>query len=71
MHYTTGVCGILGSTYTGEFEDIKALDAAVGKLNAEKGWQARFLFSRVQVQASVKRRCLNRTIKSWKAVDDA
>ena len=34
---TIGVCGILGSTYTGEFEDIKALDAGVEALKASKG----------------------------------
>lgn len=35
----TGVVGILGSTYTGEFEDIKGIDTAIEKLNKEKGWQ--------------------------------
>ena len=34
-----GICAILGSTYTGEFEDVEGLDAAVEKLNAETGWQ--------------------------------
>ena len=36
---TIGVVGILGSTYTGEFEPIKDLDAAVTELNARTGWQ--------------------------------
>ena len=36
---TIAVVGILGSTYTGEFEPIAELDAALGQLNAEKGWQ--------------------------------
>jgi glutamate decarboxylase len=35
---TIGVVGILGSTYTGEFEDIKGLDAVVEKVNKEKGF---------------------------------
>ena len=30
--------GILGSTYTGEFEDIKGLDKAIEELNKKKGW---------------------------------
>ena len=33
-----GVVGILGSTYTGEFEDIKGQAAAVEDLNKRKGW---------------------------------
>ena len=28
----------MGSTYTGEFEDVKGLDAAVEKVNKEKGF---------------------------------
>lgn len=36
---TIGVVGILGSTYTGEFEPIAELDAAVTELNARTGWQ--------------------------------
>lgn len=35
---SAGVVGILGSTYTGEFEDIKGIDTAIEKLNKEKGW---------------------------------
>lgn len=34
-----GVVGILGSTYTGEFEDIKGMDAVVEELNARHGWE--------------------------------
>ncbi len=34
-----GICAILGSTYTGEFEDIEAVDKAVEKLNKEKKLQ--------------------------------
>jgi glutamate decarboxylase len=36
---TIGVVGILGTTYTGHFEDIKAIDAAVQALNDRTGWQ--------------------------------
>lgn len=36
---TIGLCGILGSTYNGEFEDIEALDAMIEELNTEKGWE--------------------------------
>ncbi len=36
---TIAVVGILGSTYTGEFEPIAELDAAVQELNARTGWQ--------------------------------
>ncbi|KAK9828574.1 hypothetical protein WJX72_000821 [[Myrmecia] bisecta] len=36
---TIGICAILGSTYTGEFEDIEGLDKAVEKLNKEKKWE--------------------------------
>lgn len=36
---TIAVVGILGSTYTGEFEPIEALDAAIVELNAKTGWQ--------------------------------
>ena len=35
---TIAVVGILGSTYTGEFEPIAELDAALQKLNAATGW---------------------------------
>ncbi len=35
---TIGVVGILGSTYTGEFEPIEELNDALVALNAEKGW---------------------------------
>ena len=31
---TIGIVGILGSTYTGEYEDIKTLDQLVDKYNA-------------------------------------
>lgn len=31
-----GICGILGSTYTGEYEDIEKLDQLVEKVNKEK-----------------------------------
>ena len=36
---TIGVVSVFGSTYTGEFEDTKALDAMVTKLNKENGWE--------------------------------
>jgi len=35
---TIGVVGILGSTYTGEYEPVAALDAALDTLCAEHGW---------------------------------
>ncbi len=35
---TIGVVGILGSTYTGEFEPIKELNEALEKLNAKTNW---------------------------------
>jgi glutamate decarboxylase len=35
---TIGVVGILGSTYTGEFEPIAELDAALQETNARTGW---------------------------------
>ncbi len=36
---TIGVAGILGSTYTGEYEPIEALNDAIGKLNEKTGWE--------------------------------
>ncbi|HEX3793677.1 MAG TPA: glutamate decarboxylase [Acidimicrobiales bacterium] len=35
---TIGVVGILGSTYTGQYEPIAALDAALGVVNSANGW---------------------------------
>ncbi len=35
---TIGVVGILGTTYTGEYEPIADMDAALEKLNAKTGW---------------------------------
>ncbi|QQE11452.1 glutamate decarboxylase [Planctomycetota bacterium] len=35
---TIGVIGILGSTYTGEYEPIEELNNALEKLNKDKGW---------------------------------
>ncbi|MCK4608670.1 MAG: glutamate decarboxylase [Gammaproteobacteria bacterium] len=35
---TIGVVGILGSTYTGEFEPVQALNDALDKLNKKTGW---------------------------------
>jgi glutamate decarboxylase len=35
---TICVCAILGSTYNGEFEDVKTLNDLLEKKNAEKGW---------------------------------
>ena len=34
-----GVCAILGSTYTGEFEDVEGLDREIEKLNKKTGWE--------------------------------
>jgi len=36
---TIGVVAILGSTYTGEFEDVKGLDKVVEKLNKQHKWE--------------------------------
>lgn len=36
--YTIGVVGILGNTYTGEFDDIAAMDAMIERVNAERGF---------------------------------
>jgi glutamate decarboxylase len=36
--HTIGVVGVLGSTYTGEYEPIEALNAALLELNARTGW---------------------------------
>jgi glutamate decarboxylase len=36
---TIGIIGILGSTFTGEYEPIKEIDAALDKLNAKTGWE--------------------------------
>lgn len=33
-----GVVGILGSTYTGEYEDIEGMDKVVSELNKKNGW---------------------------------
>lgn len=33
--YTIGVVGILGQTYTGEFDDIRLLDEAIGQYNSQ------------------------------------
>ncbi|KAL3161777.1 hypothetical protein ABBQ38_008871 [Trebouxia sp. C0009 RCD-2024] len=38
---TIGICGILGSTYTGEYEDIEKLDDLVEKINKEKGYDVK------------------------------
>ena len=35
---TIGVVGILGSTYTGEYEPVKELNDAIVELNARHGW---------------------------------
>lgn len=36
---TICVCGILGSTYNGEFEDIKTINDLLDKKNKETGWE--------------------------------
>ena len=36
--HTIGVVAILGTTYTGEYEDVAALDEAIGSLNERTGW---------------------------------
>ncbi|CAK9001010.1 Glutamate decarboxylase 5 (GAD 5) [Durusdinium trenchii] len=36
--YTMGVGAILGSTFNGEFEDIKGINDMIEELNREKGW---------------------------------
>ncbi|GBF92913.1 glutamate decarboxylase [Raphidocelis subcapitata] len=36
---TIGVVAILGTTYTGDFYDVAGLDALVGAVNEEEGWE--------------------------------
>jgi len=36
---TIGVCAILGSTFNGEFEDVKGIHDMVVELNEKNGWQ--------------------------------
>jgi glutamate decarboxylase len=36
---TIGIIAIMGTTFTGEYEPVKAIDAAVDKLNKEQGWE--------------------------------
>ena len=38
---TIGVVAILGSTYTGEFEDVPAIARALAAVNARTGWDVR------------------------------
>merc|ERR1711977_111907 len=38
---TIGVCAILGSTYNGEFDDVKALNDQLMELNKKNGWDVR------------------------------
>jgi glutamate decarboxylase len=35
---TIGVCAVLGSTFTGEFEPVKAINDALMKINEKNGW---------------------------------
>merc|ERR550537_626136 len=35
---TIGVCCILGSTFNGEYEDVKGMHEMLEKLNAKTGW---------------------------------
>ncbi|KAI9483723.1 MAG: glutamate decarboxylase [Benjaminiella poitrasii] len=35
---TIGICAILGSTYTGHYEDVKTLNTLLEKKNKENGW---------------------------------
>ncbi|KAL6785348.1 hypothetical protein ACKKBG_A03470 [Auxenochlorella protothecoides x Auxenochlorella symbiontica] len=35
---TIGVAAVLGTTFTGEFEDVQAIDAMVDRVNAKNGW---------------------------------
>lgn len=36
---TIGVAAVFGTTFTGEFEDVAGIDAAVGELNEKNGWR--------------------------------
>jgi len=36
--YTIGIVGILGNTYSGEFDDIAAMDTMIERVNAERGF---------------------------------
>lgn len=42
---TICVCAILGSTYNGEFEDVKTLNDLLIKKNAEKGYVVTQIFA--------------------------
>jgi glutamate decarboxylase len=42
---TICVCAILGSTYNGEFEDVKTLNDLLTKKNAEKGYVVTQVFA--------------------------
>lgn len=35
---TIGVCAVVGSTFTGEFEDVKAINDTLERINAENDW---------------------------------
>ena len=35
---TIGVCAVVGSTFTGEFEDVKAINDTLEQINAENDW---------------------------------
>jgi glutamate decarboxylase len=36
---TIAVAGLLGTTFTGQSDDLRSLDALLGKVNDEQGWQ--------------------------------
>ena len=36
---TIGVAGVLGTTFTGQMDDLKSLDALLQRVNSERGWQ--------------------------------
>ncbi|MEM8864050.1 MAG: glutamate decarboxylase [Planctomycetota bacterium] len=36
---TIGVCAVVGSTFTGEFEDVKAINDTLERINEQNSWQ--------------------------------
>ncbi|CAK4508322.1 unnamed protein product [Aphanomyces euteiches] len=36
---TIGVCAVLGSTFNGEFEDVKGIHDMIEQINSENGWE--------------------------------
>ncbi|KAK2075986.1 hypothetical protein QBZ16_001322 [Prototheca wickerhamii] len=39
--HTIGVAAVFGTTFTGEFEDVEAIDAMISRINEKNGWEVR------------------------------